>query len=682
MTANRSESKQAPRSFLAKIQGRPRVRALLIAAGICVLLAGAPVSAFVAAQATAPAPAVPPAAAYLVNRFQSDSALQRAAMTPLQPLSGPLEQVEDYVPPPGTINPKLESVLSQLVVAQRNRQNLTRLAIWRGVPLQDDQLKAIVEVRNGQVQAVKRALGALGVHVQGSYAQLIQVQTPVDRLTQIADIPDVRFVRRPLGLYPQTAESVISEGKRLIGTEAWHAQGFYGQGAKVAIVDLGFRRYKDLLGKELPAQVITRSFVEDVEDKEDVDFNTSHGTAIAELLTEVAPDATMYLVTVSTEVELGHAVDWLIEEGVQVVSFSIGVLAAPTDGSGLIDEIVDRAHAQGVLWVNAAGNYGASHWQGLSQDSADGDAAGDAAGDGWVDFGNGSNLLPVDVGAGEVAAFVLSWNDWPDTEEDFGLYFFWEGVGGNLQLMGYSDSAQTGDQPPVETVLSFFAPRGRYHLAIKRQEGTKPVQFRLISLVHDFVDGQPAGSVVSPGSARGSFTVGATNGFERLESYSSRGPTGDGRIKPDIVAPDAVTTVTYGPFGFPGTSASVPYVAGAAALVLSAYPDYGLDDVQEFLEARALRIEQQSKNNLVGSGRLQLGSAPDVTPVATPTPAPTPVPTETRVPTATPTGTRTPEPTATRTPTPTATVIPPTPTEISWPSNFQYLPVTSRQSNR
>ena len=455
MTANRSESKQAPRSFLAKAQGRPRVRALLIAAGICVLLAGAPVSAFVAAQATAPAPAVPPAAAYLVNRFQSDSALQGAATTPPQPLSGPLEQVEDFIPPLGTINPKLESVLSQLVVAQRNRQNLTRLAIWRGVPLQDDQLKAIVEVRNGQVQAVKRALGALGVHVQGSYAQLIQIRTPVDRLTQIADIPDVRFVRRPLGLYPQTAESVISEGKRLIGTEAWHAQGFHGQGAKVAIVDLGFRRYKDLLGTELPAQVITRSFVEDVEDKEDVDFNTSHGTAIAELLTEVAPDATMYLVTVSTEVELGHAVDWLIEQDVQVVSFSLGVLAAPIDGSGLIDEIVDRAHAQGVLWVNAAGNYGASHWQGLSQDSADGDAAGD----GWVDFGNGSNLLPVDIGAGEVAAFYLSWNDWPDTEEDFGLYYFWEGIGGNLQLMGYSDSAQTGDQPPVESRSVFLRPQ-------------------------------------------------------------------------------------------------------------------------------------------------------------------------------------------------------------------------------
>ena len=160
---------------------------------------------------------------------------------------------------------------------------------------------------------------------------------------------------------------------------------------------------------------------------------------------------------------------------------------------------------------------------------------------------------------------------------------------------------------------------------------------------------------MSPGSARGSFTVGATNGFERLESYSSRGPTGDGRIKPDIVAPDAVTTVTFGPFGFPGTSASVPYVAGAAALVLSAYPDYGLDDVQEFLEARALRIEQQSKNNLVGSGRLQLGSAPDVTPVATPTSVPTPLPTATPEPTATPTGTRTPEPAGTQTSEPTAT---------------------------
>jgi subtilisin family serine protease len=75
-----------------------------------------------------------------------------------------------------------------------------------------------------------------------------------------------------------------------------------------------------------------------------------------------------------------------------------------------------------------------------------------------------------------------------------------------------------------------------------------------------------------PGHARGAVTVGAV-AFDSLalEGYSSRGPTADGRPKPDLAAPARVRTASYGE-SFPGTSAAAPHAAGAAALLLSRNP--------------------------------------------------------------------------------------------------------------
>jgi len=53
--------------------------------------------------------------------------------------------------------------------------------------------------------------------------------------------------------------------------------------------------------------------------------------------------------------------------------------------------------------------------------------------------------------------------------------------------------------------------------------------------------------------------------------YSSRGPTADGRSKPDLCAPAGVTGTCYNLFH--GTSASAPYAAGALAILQSAFPE-------------------------------------------------------------------------------------------------------------
>ncbi|MFM8322793.1 MAG: S8 family serine peptidase, partial [Chloroflexota bacterium] len=118
------------------------------------------------------------------------------------------------------------------------------------------------------------------------------------------------------------------------------------------------------------------------------------------------------------------------------------------------------------------------------------------------------------------------------------------------------------------------------------------------------------GSITTPGDARRSLTVGATNWSDDvLEDYSAQGPTRDGRLKPDLVAPAGVSSAAYGKT-WQGTSASTPHVSGAAALVMQAFPNYSPDQVSEFLEARARDLGPGGPDNAAGFGRLALGAPP------------------------------------------------------------------------
>ncbi len=91
------------------------------------------------------------------------------------------------------------------------------------------------------------------------------------------------------------------------------------------------------------------------------------------------------------------------------------------------------------------------------------------------------------------------------------------------------------------------------------------------------------------------------------EDYSSQGPTNDGRVKPDISGPDGVSRYAGGGIGRGyGTSYAAPHVAGAASLLLSRYPDRTAAELQSILEEWAVDMGEQGKDNVYGSGLLDL----------------------------------------------------------------------------
>jgi serine protease AprX len=132
-------------------------------------------------------------------------------------------------------------------------------------------------------------------------------------------------------------------------------------------------------------------------------------------------------------------------------------------------------------------------------------------------------------------------------------------------------------------------------------------------------DGPNAGTVGSPGCARKVITVGATDDVDAIASFSSRGPTLDGRRKPDICFPGVGIAAPRAPgpslgsavddyyTRASGTSMATPHASGAAALILQANPTYTPDQVKGRLmeTAKPLALD----GNTQGAGRGNVAAA-------------------------------------------------------------------------
>lgn len=145
------------------------------------------------------------------------------------------------------------------------------------------------------------------------------------------------------------------------------------------------------------------------------------------------------------------------------------------------------------------------------------------------------------------------------------------------------------------------------------------VEAGIVVVVPVGVSGPEPGTVSSPGCARLPITVGAVTSYNEVASYSSRGPTFDGRVKPDLVysgsgigaqasgtAVGRVVATGYVEMTS-GTSSSAGHVAGAVALLLQADPNLTPAEVKDLLKDTAADLGFEP--NAQGAGLMSIEPA-------------------------------------------------------------------------
>ncbi len=115
--------------------------------------------------------------------------------------------------------------------------------------------------------------------------------------------------------------------------------------------------------------------------------------------------------------------------------------------------------------------------------------------------------------------------------------------------------------------------------------------------------GSGVSSLVAPADAKGILAIGSVNKDLTVSGFSSRGPTGDGRIKPDLAAMGGGTALvrSNGTVGFfNGTSFSAPQISALAAGLWQARPEWTKD--QLILNLFRSGTQSDKPDNLIGFG--------------------------------------------------------------------------------
>lgn len=454
--------------------------------------------------------------------------------------------------------------------------------------------------RTGDAERVDALLATLGAIVEVRSGDRIQARVPAIAVPVLRRANHLVRLEPPGIFVPLQALSTST----LVGADDWVAGGLTGRGVKVAILDTGFVGYQAAVGKTLPRRVTVRSFRADGV----IEGPSDHGRRAAEIIYSLAPGAELYLVSFSTVTEMSAAVDYLIAQRVEVVSYSIGYIHnGPGDGTGSVNAIVSRAANAGMAWAVASGNWAQQHWAGAFRDDNR---------DAINEFRPGVQQLTHAFNGGDLITLSLRWDDpWGAACTDYDIELF----SPNGALVRSSRDLQDCTSNPVEALQVLATESGNYSARIIRGNSAPARRLDVI-----FVGSPdrgvgvsipvPGGSLGSPADHAGVVSVGAlTNALVRSEAvYSSRGPTADGRPKPEMLAPTGIGS--SGSETFAGTSAAAPHVAAAMALLREAIPGIDRAGLSRELLTRGVLLPAVQDGTSEGR-RLDLASTAGIGPL-------------------------------------------------------------------
>jgi hypothetical protein len=406
-----------------------------------------------------------------------------------------------------------------------------------------------------------------------------------------ARLANAQEVRRRLGLVPEYED--------VRGIEA----------VKVAVLDYGFDGVGDghpylpddaVVVEHYDPAFVRRHGLGDPEYRKSFEPLNRHGRVMAQIIWAVTGSRPsgpkFYLLNASGPTMLRRAVRYAIEQKVDLILFSGSFEGGGNgDGRGFINGIVADALAAGILWVNAAGNYGDRVYNGPVR----------VFPDGFLRLRDGSDVAALRFRNRldeNTVTVTLTWNDYREEEDagtakDLDLYVEdWAG-----RRVGAGEKVQvSGDRPPgpeesrnprERVVLADLAagpevpadPDYTYRIRVRAKAGRFSARDRIRILLTasrdvyvapggeaprdavEFLDATGEGELYPPADNPLVLTVGDSS------PDSSSGPTADGRLKPDVILEDSRAYFSDGQVTS-GSSNAAAYIAGAVAVLKAAEP--------------------------------------------------------------------------------------------------------------
>ena len=469
--------------------------------------------------------------------------------------------------------------------------------------------RVLVDIDAEVTPAVLSSIVSGGGTVVSSFPEYraIRALVTLEQMETLAGLSDVKYIHRASQFYTNKTDSEGDTTHQAILARSTF--GVNGSGIKIGVLSDSVDNYTNLrTAGDLPTVTILPG--------QSGITNTGEGTAMLEIVNDLAPGASLYFATGNgSEAQYAYNILNLWSNGCKIITDDLDYFDEPPFQDGIIAQAVNTVTANGVLYFSAAMNSGSvdsgtsGTWEGDFVDG--GPATSPIPETGRVHSFNGTNYDTCTGGSqGRVDLF---WSDpWGASTNDYDLFVL-DATG--TKVVESSTSVQIGSQNPYESVSGLT--NGNRIVIVKFFGASR---FLHLSTGRGYL------SIGTPGSTRGhpaalngfgvaaisqhtaypnAFTGGSTNPLEAFSSdglrqvfynadgssitpgnYSSTG--GTIRQKPDLAAADAVSTDAPGFLSFSGTSAAAPHAAAIAALLWSYNPSLTASQMRTILTSSAL----------------------------------------------------------------------------------------------
>ena len=524
---------------------------------------------------------------------------------------------------------RINSQILQALQKKKGEWPFDEGSITIGIDIPEDGI-LLVDITADVTPSLLKEIGDLGGEVVSHHAHYnaIRAKMPLDKIEQLAENDAIRNIRpadRAILNKVNTSEGDVAHEADV----ARAANGFDGTGIKIGVLSDSVDNLAD---------VQTTGDLPDVTVLADAPGNSGEGTAMLEIVHDLAPGAGLYFATaLNSMADFATNIIALADAGCDVIVDDIMYYFESPFQDDIISQAVNTVNERGVLYFSSAGN------SGNLNDGESGVWEGDYNGIGYSlelpypyvsvhDFQGGDALNTI---TGWYYIVTLQWSDpLAGSANDYDLIII---DPDGTTVRGYSDGVQDGDDDPLEGLTSSYNLTG-YHLIVALYSGDQ----RFINLsthrgrLEYGTDGQMRGHACAAdafGVAAVSANLRTTpfDGSESVEYFSSDGPRrvfyypdgtpitpgnflatgGTVREKPDVAAADGVATATPGFNPFYGTSAAAPHAAAIGALILDANDNLTIGQVQQTFEATSLDIEGSGWDRDSGFGIVMASSAID-----------------------------------------------------------------------